>query len=689
MTLEDINAHFEIESESGEKALASRLLAMLKSGELVCADEFYAINRDCRVWSVNACAAYQGGELVLQCSDGEIAAASPRMEKHLFANDQLRLRMVCKSGKQSSQSAQIASAQVVERKKELVGTFDPHKMCIIPLQGLLKFGDPVRIDKKSAEGVADGATVLVRLAPPAFLGESLRGHIIEVREYQNDGQMEIDKAVCRFGIPHYWEEAVTSEAERAAKQVPIGVTEGRRDMRDKCFVTIDGADAKDFDDAILVEKLDDGMRLSVAIADVSSYVAPGSALDEEAYERGNSVYFPQKVVPMLPHILSDDVCSLRPDQDRLALVCAMRISSQGVLEEYDFYPAVICSKARLTYTEVSGFLTENKALQNPTEGVASMLRLAYRLWELLDAQRQKRGAVELDIAATTVVFNPGKPLPSLVLFKRNDAHRLIEEFMICANVSAAKFLADHKIPYMRRVHQGLKPNSVDRLNALLAPMKLKLQKESIDDVQGLLAQAQGHPQKELIHRAILQSFARAAYAPLDTGHFGLALNDYAHFTSPIRRYADLLVHRAIYQALGFDLGSTVSEESLTTMGAHCSETEKTADGATRDIEQYFKCKIIEPHVGETFDGIVAAVTSFGLFVEIPQYWTDGLIHISKLGEDYYTFDAATQTLRGERSGERYYFGQEIKVKLMRSDAGKREIDFLPANRKQRKQRRRR
>ncbi len=670
---------FGLKSPASRHALLNRLNAMLRSGEITCADARYGPAPDCHSQSIEGIVTRKDGKLFLR-SDAEDIPLPQRLARRLFVNDKIRLRLV---GADKASLRPVA-AEVSERSHEIIGVFRARDSVVVSLQD----DTPIRVDKKAAQGIADGATVAAKLSPPTFLGEELAAASVAVRKQTNIAALEIDLAIRNFGLPERWPDAALRESETIADKVRRKPSKVRRDLRDKCFVTIDGEDAKDFDDAILVEHTDGKTYLSVAIADVASYVAPGSALDKEAYLRGNSIYFPGKVIPMLPPMLSDGLCSLRPGEDRLAMVCAMCLSSDGELGDYRIFPAVIRSHARLTYGNVAAFLARKGALRDAPRGVATMLRNAYKLWQVLHRARRRRGALDLDVPSAYVAFDAQGGFRSAEPLVRNDAHRMIEEFMICANVAAARFLSQHKAAYLRRVHQGLKEDGLDSLNDFLRDLKLRAKDETPSDIAALLNEAETHQHKQLIHLVILRLLARAVYAPLDSGHFGLALEKYAHFTSPIRRYPDLLAHRAIHAALGLPAGQKHGDKSLTDIGIHCSETEKRADDATRDIDRCFKCHLLQKHVGSVFNACAQGITDFGMFMEIEGMYVDGLLHISKLGDDYYHYDSRSQSLRGERNGAVYRLGSRMKVRIVRVDPAKREVDIVPANQSARRGRKR-
>jgi ribonuclease R len=499
------------------------------------------------------------------------------------------------------------------------------------------------------------------------------GRVSEVLGHHADPGIEIEIAVRKFDLPHEFSKKALAQARSLPDTVQEEDVEKRRDLRDLEFVTIDGETAKDFDDAVVCRREaaggKAGWRLWVAIADVSHYVRHGDALDMDAGSRGTSVYFPRRVIPMLPEKLSNGLCSLNPNVDRLAMVCEMAITPQGEVARYEFYAGVIRSRARLTYTEVWKQLSG----KNPAENLA----LLYELFHALAAQRSRRGAIDFDTLETRMVFDERGKIEKIVPELRNDAHRIIEECMLAANVSAGNFLAERKQPVLYRVHDVPAADKVAALREFLAELGLQLPGGEIPepkDYARLLERIRKRPDFGLLQTILLRSLKQAVYSPSNVGHFGLAFDAYVHFTSPIRRYPDLLVHRAIKAQLANKRYSDLDWEAL---GRHCSETERRADDASRDVENWLKCYYMRDHVGRTFSGSITGVVPFGLFVTLDDYFVDGLVHISELGRDYFQFDAARHMLLGERTGKRFRLADRMTVKLVRVDLETRKIDFVP------------
>ena len=514
------------------------------------------------------------------------------------------------------------------------------------------------------------------------------GRVTEVIGEHLAPGLEIEIALRRHDLPYEW----PVEVEAEAKAIPDTVTEaqasskGRVDIRKLPLVTIDGADARDFDDAVYAskEKIRGGYKLVVAIADVSSYVKVGAPLDEEAQKRGTSVYFPRRVIPMLPEKLSNGLCSLNPHVDRLCMVCEMRISSAGEITAAKFFEGVMNSHARLIYEDVAEMLTNPKGEQAvANKKILPHLKTLEEVFAVLFTARVKRGAIDFEGQETKFAFTEDSKIESIYPVQRNKAHRMIEECMIAANVQAAMFVASKETPTLHRVHEQPDPMRVTMLREFLGGRALSLgggEKPAAGDFAKVTEQAKGRPDTGLIHMMVLRTMSQARYAPEALGHFGLALEHYAHFTSPIRRYPDLLLHRAIKHVLkkGKPKDFDYSMETMEALGLHCSGTERRADEATRDVSSWLKCEFMSHRVGDVFDGVVSSVTSFGLFVDLTGLYIDGLVHVSSLGEDQFVFDKPTQALVGKRNGRRFVLGQPIKVQVARVNLEERKIDLVPA-----------
>ena len=521
-----------------------------------------------------------------------------------------------------------------------------------------------------------GQVVVVELIEQPTKYAQPIGRIVEILGDYDDPGMEIEIALRKFDLPFEWPSEVREEARRLPDAVRRKDLAGRVDLRELPLVTIDGETAKDFDDAVYCEPQGKGFRLIVAIADVSHYVHPGSALDAEGFNRGNSVYFPRRVIPMLPEKLSNGLCSLVPHEDRLCMACDMIVSASGKVQRYRFYPAVMNSHARLTYTEVAAALYEGKeeARTKLAELLPHLQHLDAVFRALLKARRQ-RGAIDFETVETRIEFDENGKIARIVPEVRTDAHRLIEECMLAANVCASEFLAEHEHPTLYRVHEPPAPEKVAALREFLAGFGIELpggDEPSPKDYAKVLEQIQQRPDAPLLQMVMLRSLKQAVYTPENRGHFGLAYEAYAHFTSPIRRYPDLLVHRCIKAVLA---GTRYEPGDWKAIGEHCSMTERRADEATREVIGWLKCYFMQDKVGEVYTGVVTAVVPFGLFVTLDELFVEGLVHISDLGDDYFHFDERAHALVGERSGVRHRLADRVKVQVVRVDLATRKIDF--------------
>lgn len=522
----------------------------------------------------------------------------------------------------------------------------------------------------------DGQIVMVELTLQPSQTAKPMGKVVEILGNYADPGMEIEIALRKHRLPHVFSPATIQQAEKLSPEVTAKNYKGRRDIRDLMLVTIDGETARDFDDAVYAQPEGRGWRLIVAIADVSYYVKPGEPLDKDAYDRGNSVYFPRRVIPMLPEALSNGLCSLKPEVDRLCMVCDMHIDILGKIKRYEFYPSVMHSRARMTYTKVHDILTNpDGELAKEYDWLAPNLRHLHDLYKVLVSAREKRGAIEFESSDTLMMFNEHGKIEQIVPVVRNEAHRLIEECMLAANVCAANFLLEHEHPALYRVHEGPSPEKLEVVRAFMADFGFTLgggDTPHAKDYGRLIKRFKGRPDEQLLQTVLLRSMQQAVYSPDNVGHFGLAYEAYTHFTSPIRRYPDLLVHRAIKAVLD---GAQYKAGPWDEIGQHCSMTERRADDATRDVESWLKCFYMQDKVGEEYDGTVAGVTGFGLFVALDGVYVEGLLHVTDLGNDYFVHDKSRHAMVGERTGVMYRLGDRLRVKVVRVDMETSKIDF--------------
>jgi len=571
-----------------------------------------------------------------------------------------------------------------------------------------RYGQDILIPKNAIANASAGQVVAIELTETPSMYSQPVGRVTEVLGEIDDPGMEIEIAVRKYEVPHRFTPETQAQAASLPDKIRAIDRKHRIDLTDVALVTIDGEDARDFDDAVYCEpakigrvKAPNGWRLIVAIADVSHYVKPGEPIDADAYERATSVYFPRRVIPMLPEKLSNGLCSLNPNEDRLAMVCDMLVTAAGEINAYQFFPAVICSQARFTYNEVAAILANTRGPEaaKRKELVPDLLNL-HEVYRALLKERTRRGAIDFETTETQIVCDENGRIEKIVPRTRTEAHKLIEEAMLAANVCSADFIARAKHSSLYRVHEGPTPEKKTLLQNYLRALGLGL---SISDdpkpgeFQAIAAATKDRPDAMQIHTMLLRSMQQAIYTATNSGHFGLAYEAYTHFTSPIRRYPDLLVHRVIKALLSgkrYHLltgpsnpapsnrksakpvkSANAEDEKWEVAGVHCSVNERRADEASRDVEAWLKCRYMREHLGEEYGGTVSAVTSFGLFVQLDGLYVEGLVHITELGGEYYRFDEIRQELRGERSGVRYVVGSRVRVQVSRVDLDGRKIDF--------------
>ena len=523
---------------------------------------------------------------------------------------------------------------------------------------------------------------------PTFKSQAV-GRVVEVLgDYLAPG-MEIEIAIAQYGIRNSWNDAIHDQLKKLPTEVQESELEGRIDLRHLPLITIDGEDARDFDDAVYCKpKALGGWKLYVAIADVSHYVKPDSGLDLEAVKRGNSVYFPNSVVPMLPEQVSNGLCSLKPKVDRLCMVCEINIGRDGKPGRSKFYPAVMHSQARMTYTKVWSILEGDKALCSQYKNLVKPIKELHKLYQARIKRKKKRGAIEFETIETQIKFNDNKKIDKIIPVVRNDAHKLIEECMICANVAAAGFFIKKKLPGLFRVHLGPKEKKLEVLRSYLAELGLFITGGSEPDpdvFRKFLESIEDRPDAENIQIMLLRSMSQAEYSPHNEGHFGLAFDAYTHFTSPIRRYPDLIVHRIIKAQVADkklqskqhkdQIKTLYKVDKLSSIGQANSITERNADLATRDVMDWLKCEYMQSHIGNTYSGEVSSITNFGLFIRLNEVYVEGLIHVTELGDDYYHYDHAKQRMIGERTAQSFSIGDELEIKVANVDIDLRRIDF--------------
>jgi len=656
-------------------AFASRIGAMLRDGEII-------RNRRNALCVVEKLDLFRGrvqghpdgfGFLVRD-EGGPDLFLGPKEMREVMHGDRVVARI---SGIDRRGRPEGTIVEVLERgQQRLVGRLHSEHGILHVTAEDKRISHEILVPPNESNGAKPGQVVMVELIAQPLKHAQPVARVVEVVGNYADSGMEIEIALRKHTLPHVFSPAVEQMCARIPETVTDADREGRTDLTKLPLVTIDGETAKDFDDAVYCEPAGSGFRLVVAIADVSHYVKHGDALDREAANRGNSVYFPRRVIPMLPEKLSNGLCSLNPNVPRLAMVCDMRIAADGEIESYKFYAAVFRSHARLTYTEVAAMLEDGAGeAARQHQALLPHLRNLHRLYKQLAKSRERRGAIDFETIETQMIFDEQGKIARIVPVKRNDAHRVIEECMLAANVCTSDFLHDQEHPMLYRVHEGPTPEKLSALREFLKGFGLSLSggdKPRASDYAKVIARAKDRPDAQLIQTVMLRSLKQAVYSPDNAGHFGLAYESYTHFTSPIRRYPDLLVHRAIKAVLK---KSRYEPGNWHELGAHCSMTERRADDATRDVAAWLKCYYMKDRVGDTFTGSISGVTAFGAFIALDEVYVEGLLHVSELGRDYFHFDASKHQMMGERTRKRYRLGDRLQVKVVRVDLDTSRIDF--------------
>ncbi|GGM77827.1 ribonuclease R [Shewanella xiamenensis] len=689
ITRDSIAAALQIHDEEQLEALRRRLRAMERDGELVFTrGQSYGLPEKMDLIPGIVLGHREGYGFFKPDEGGDDLFISNRDMLMYFHGDKV---LAQKAGMDRKGRREARIVRLIQpRSAAIVGRFHVDSGMAFVIADDKRITQEILIASEDRNGARQGDVVVVELTrrPGRFVKAA--GKVTEVLGKQMAPGMEIEIALRNYDLPHTWSAAI----EKKLRRIPDEVTEsdkvGRVDLRDLPLVTIDGEDARDFDDAVYAEaKPSGGWRLWVAIADVSYYVRTDSALDTEARARGNSVYFPSQVIPMLPEKISNGLCSLNPHVDRLCMVAEMTVSARGKLSGYKFYPAVMHSHARFTYTQVAAML-EGGPIAPEHEALFPHLQCLQSLYLALDEQRAERGAIAFETIETQFIFNEQRKIDKIVPRARNQAHKIIEECMILANVSAAKFVKKHKGEILYRVHESPSEQKLANFKEFLAERGLSMGgglEPTPADYQNVMLQIADRPDAELIQVMLLRSMRQAIYTPDNEGHFGLALEEYAHFTSPIRRYPDLVLHRVIRYLLAKEKGEANEKwtpdggyhyqlDELDKLGEECSTTERRADEATRDVSDWLKCEFMQDHVGDTFEAVIASVTNFGLFVRLNDLFIDGLVHISSLGSDYYQFDPMRQRLIGEHTGQIYQVGDPVTVKVAAVNLDDRQIDLV-------------
>lgn len=697
----DLCKEFSLTGEDEIEALRRRLIAMCRDNQMTSNqnDEYSPIlESDLIEGYVQG--NKEGHGFLLRQSDDDIFLSARQMQ-NVMDGDKVKARL---SGRSVKGRLDGVVVEVLERKHtQLVGRYYEESRTAFVTPENPRIAQDILITTESGLTPTHGQYVLAEIVTYAERGKPAQGLVKKVLgDFMAPG-VEIEVAMHRYEIPNEWPAAVEKQIKNFKTEVADEDKEHRVDLRDTPFVTIDGEDARDFDDAVYCEKTPGGWKLFVAIADVSHYVKKDTALDEEAIVRGNSVYFPGRVIPMLPEVLSNGLCSLNPDVDRLAMVAEVSLTTKGKMRGFKFYEGIIRSHARLTYSKVAKMIDDEPEeqgieLRERYASIVSHIDDLKGLYHVLKGSRDERGAMEFDTIETRMVFDENSKIEHIIPVERNDAHKLIEECMLCANVAAAELLISADLPALFRVHEGPKDDRLLTLRTYLGLLGLELTggtKPTPADYAALSESIKERADVRSIQTMMLRSMSQAVYQADNLGHFGLNYEAYTHFTSPIRRYPDLLVHRAIRYLIRGEGRPTVRQAhrvagspelkerkiygythaDMDGLGDSCSLTERRADEATRDVEAWLKCQYVEQHLGEPFEGVVTAVTSFGLFVELQGLFVDGLVHISGLGQDYFVHDMEHQAIIGERTGRVFRLGDTLKVRVSSVNLEQRKIDL--------------
>jgi len=666
--------HFNIPDQKSIDALNHRLSAMVRDGQLMKDGFKYQPATD--LPSHEATVYINSKGLGTANIAGQDDVLQPERELRLvFNGDRVKVRQtsVDRKGK-----AWGFITEVVQRRvKQIIGKVAEHEGEYFIQPGNPNQHQPITLEKELIEHANAKVGDMLRVAIDDYptREELATGHVVQSMADKADTEIIIPQTILEFGLPYEFPEAVIKEAE-SFKEPSEQDRKGRVDLRDLPLVTIDGEDARDFDDAVFAEKrAGGGYRVVVAIADVSHYVRLDSPLNEEAEERGTSVYFPHFVLPMLPEALSNGLCSLNPHVDRLCMVCDLKLSRAGKVTGYEFYPAVMHSKARLTYTQVGQYFEGATDAIPADKTIHKSLNTLFQLYQTLKELRAKRHAMEFETIETYMTFDELGGIKEILPRTRNDAHKLIEECMLLANVAAAEYSLEHDIPMLYRVHEAPEFSRIQKVRDFVKLLGLPFPEQPTQaDYQAVIEATKDRLDAPSIHAVLLRSMMQAYYGANNAGHYGLAYEAYTHFTSPIRRYPDLLLHRAIKAYLD-KKPYPLSGAALDDAGEHFSQTERRADEASRSVTTWLKCHYMQQHLGDEFIGVISAVTEFGLFVTLKDLYVDGMIHVSQLGEDFFLYDQASQSLIGQNRGQSFSLGDEVKIQVAGVNLEERKIDF--------------
>ncbi|EIM40357.1 exoribonuclease R [Acinetobacter sp. HA] len=670
----DLVEHFEIADQKSIDALSHRLIAMVRDGQLMKDGYKFQIATEQPEYEATVYINSKG--MGTANISGQDDLLLPERElRQVFNGDRVKVRQT--SVDRKGKAWGFITEVIQHRVKQVIGKVCQHEGEYFVQPASPNAHQPITLEKELIEHaqVKVGDSIRVAIDTYPTKEEFATAHIIQSMADKADTEIIIPQTILEYGLPYEFPDEVIKEAE-SFKEPNAKDREGRIDLRDLALVTIDGEDARDFDDAVYAEKRPGGgYRVVVAIADVSHYVRVGKPLDDEAQERGTSVYFPHYVLPMLPEALSNGLCSLNPHVDRLCMVCDLKLSRAGRVTSFEFYPSVMHSKARLTYNQVAQYFDGDSNAITEDRDVRKSLNTLFQLYQVLKELRADRHAMEFETVETYMTFDELGGIQEILPRTRNDAHKLIEECMLLANVAAAEYALKNEIPMLYRVHQPPEFSRIQKVRDFVKLLGLKFPEQPTQkDYQEVIEATKDRIDAPSIHAVLLRSMMQAYYGAKNDGHFGLAYDAYTHFTSPIRRYPDLLLHRAIKAQLA-QKPYPISGASLDDAGEHFSSTERRADEASRSVTTWLKCHYMQQHLGEEFVGIISATAEFGLFVTLKDLYVDGMVHVSQLGDDFFVFDQSSQSLVGQNRGQIFGLGDEVKIKVAGVNLEERKIDF--------------
>lgn len=672
---EDLVAYFELKDIKQIDALHHRLVAMVRDGQLIKEVDKFQLASLQPTMEANVVINNKGA--FAKTDDGQSFLLSRREQDLVFNGDRVSIIV----SRVDNKGSWAVIKDVLSRKvKQVIGELVQHPSGYFVQSKNQNQHQPIPLESDLVHQAQAKAGDMLRVAIDDYPTREnfATGHIIQKLEHSLDTQIIIPQTILEYGLPFEFSEDALKEANKFKDPIPSQF-KNRVNLTDLPLVTIDGEDARDFDDAVFAEKrAGGGYRVVIAIADVSHYVRPNSALDKEATERGTSVYFPHFVLPMLPEALSNGLCSLNPNVNRLCMVCDLNLSRAGRVTSYQFYPAIMHSQARLTYNQVASYLNGQTDAIPENKAVHKSINTLFQLYQVLKEQRTKRNALEFETVETYMTFDEFGAIEQILPRSRNDAHKLIEECMLLANVAAADFALKNDIPMLYRIHEAPEFSRVEKVRDFIKTLNLGLSfpdQPTQADYQQIIEATQERLDAPQIHALLLRSMMQARYSEENIGHYGLAYEHYTHFTSPIRRYPDLLLHRAIKAHLE-QKKYPISGQALSSAGEHFSATERQADEASRSVTAWLKCHYMQQHLGDEFIGHISAVTEFGVFVTLQDLYVDGMVHISQIGEDFFLFDAQHQLLTGQNTGQVFGLGDEVKIKVAMVNLDERKIDFV-------------